>query len=195
KGIPLVGGITLAGGSLYLQYRNDATFADDYLAGYAEINLFTAVYRFGAKYNFDGTAELLSASPLADVPPSAGAVSAQAGVSRSFSVPADSGPIVLSAAWQNAAATIPAFRVTGPRGVSYTNADSGNGSVEIVPGLSSDTRLTVAVRAPAAGTWTLELPQPEALGAVTIEGAGAAPAPSVAVTAPAGTVSGDAVTL
>ena len=188
-GIPVIGGLSLAGGSAYLQYRHNGTFADDYIAGYAEMRWFGVTFRMGQKVNFDGTTTLLSAAPL---PPALGAasvagVSVQAAGSGAFMVAPGTESILLSAGWPNAAAGSVPFRIIAPDGTVYVNADSGGGKIELVPELTNSKRLTVAVRLPAAGRWTMELTNIDALGAPTFDGAAPLPAPTIALTAPAGT--------
>jgi hypothetical protein len=195
--IPLIGGLTMVGGSAYLQYRNNGTFADDFVSGYVEIPVGPFTKRFGLRVGFDGSVESLSA-PLPSVAPAAGAaagaVSAQDLAARkSFGVSSSGEPVVLGAGWENAAAPGVPFRVVAPDGTVYTNTDAGRGKIQVLPELSSDRRLSVAVLSPQPGVWTLELPQPDALGAVTIDGVATLDAPSVTVTSPSTTVSGEQV--
>jgi hypothetical protein len=193
--IPLIGGMTMFGGSAYLQYRNNDTFADDFVSGYVEIPVGPFTRRFGLRVGFDGTVESLSA-PLPAVAPAAAAVSAQdLAAGKSFGVSSSGEPVVLSAGWENAAAPGVPFRVVAPDGTSYTNADAGHGKILVVPELSGDRRLSVAILSPEPGVWTLELPQPGALGAVTMDGVATLNAPSVTVTSPSSAVSGDQVSV
>jgi hypothetical protein len=189
-GIPVIGGVNIAGASAYLQYRNNNTFADDFIAGYGEFRWFGILFRIGAKMNFDGTAELLSASPLPPAAPAVGLVSVQAAAARAFMVSQGAGAVLLSAGWETASAGAVPFRITAPDGTVYTNADSGGGKIEVASELTNSKRLTVAVRNPAPGPWSIELTNADALGAVTFEGAAPLPLPTIRLTAPAGTQAG-----
>lgn len=189
-GIPVIGGVSVAGGSAYAQYRHNGTFADDYIAGYAQFTYFGITFRIGQRMNFDGTTELLSASPLPQVAQPAGLVSVQAAAARAFDVAPGMESVLLSAGWERAAAGPVPFRIVAPDGTVFSSADSGGGKIQVAAELSHSKRITVAVRDPEPGPWTMELTDVEALGAVTLGAAAPLAIPAVSLTDPEGTQSG-----
>lgn len=200
ESVPLVGGTQLFGGNMFLNYRHNATLADDYIAGYADIATWFGTFRTGARVNFDGTATVLGLVPLNEASPSpAGAPPAgtNGGVplsaSRSFAVPAGSGFVLLSAAWTNELPSVP-IRVIDPHGTVYTSANFGT-IVDYVDEFTGAKRATVAVREPVSGSWTLELPDVSEIGTVNFEAFGVAEEPSIAFSSPLGAVPGGQVSI
>jgi hypothetical protein len=198
--VPLIGGTQLFGGRMFFNYAHNGTLADDYIAGYADIATWFGTFRTGARVNFDGTATVLGLVPLSEAPapgapprPQGGPAPAPtAGASRSFTVPAGSRFAVLSAAWANAVAGDVPLRVRGPDGTIYTPANFG-AVVDYVDQFTSSKRATVAVHQPMPGTWTIEVPETDPLGAVTFEAFNAAVEPTILFTSPAGAVPGGSV--
>ena len=114
---------------------------------------------------------------------------------QGLDVPAGNPYILLSANWPNAAQGNVPFQIVAPDGTVYTNADLGGPTIAEVPDLSGSTALTIAVDAPAAGNWTMELPGSANLGTTQFTEYGPTPATSIVVNTPSTLVQGGSVSI
>jgi hypothetical protein len=186
-------------GTVQAYLSSAADTSKSYFAAWTQLNSFFGISSsIGVRYNLDGSTQLLNDGNLPVIPaPMAqirSLIAVASSTSQSFTVKAGSPYILLSSSWAKAAATVP-FQITSPNGTVYTEANLGNGVIALVPTLSGSTAKTIAINAPAAGTWQLTLPSITTLGTVTLQGFAPTPGSSVKITSPAAEVSSSAVTI
>ena len=185
--LPAAFGGTSVSATLQMQIAPALPSVDSYLAGWFQPTVLGVSRTVGLEYTFDGTWHLLLGA-LPPIPSPALVPDASTAAAQSFTVPAGQPYILLSASWANAASGVP-FQVVAPNGTVYSSANLNTAVVATVPALSSSTATTVAVNAPAAGTWQLVLPTTTGLGAVSFQGTAPEPSSSVQVTSPTTAVS------
>ncbi len=177
--VPFLGGLDMASGTGYFQYRNNHSAHDDFVRIYGRmvLPLFGPIVR-GVELNFAGNVTYITSeipiphqSPQFDVPN---------GVRRLF----------LTADWQNDVGPV-SISVRSPDGVVYTESDiADNPNMAVVEQLSGTTITTVGILAPTPGIWTIILSNIGALGEVEYSATRNSVAPQITM----GAVSADNLT-
>ena len=191
NGLPIVGGWSIGTGQVsfenrYFEFRGQLSLPE-----FLGLNS-----PFGFRINSDGTFNRLGGVDLPRGGPGAPDLPARddgpVAASGAFHVPAGQPYILLAATWTGPGRGSLPVELVSPDGGRYTYAEltSGGGLAAVVPSLSGSTQVTVAVKAPAAGTWTLVVPDSTGLNGLRFDAIGATATPSVSVTAPAQVVGG-----
>ncbi len=200
-GIPVIGGQNVAGGGIELVYAyNNPT--DQYFDIWGTINYWLGTATGGAHIDLNPAATgtwgywIFSAPPNpSGAPATLTTLSASASeLQDTFTVGSGTPYVLLTASWANAAVNVP-VQITAPDGTTYSEADFPN-TVAFVGQLGSPTSETVAISNPAAGNWTITLPDTTNLGTVSFSALAGEPLlnPTLAfLQTPAGATTGAAL--
>jgi hypothetical protein len=211
--IPLYGSlfstqtINIASGNFYLNY-DPGNEAQDYIDLWGGANpLFPIPIGVHVGYSPSISVTPLYASNLPSVPSNSSRTAAIApaefnseaspadtpSASMSFSVAPQTSWIFLEATWINGSLNVP-IELEAPNGTTYTQSEiEDTPGMGIVSEMSDSTQETVGVSNPAAGDWTLILPNTSGLGSVSFNGIGGTPvtgAQLVFLQQPAGATAG-----
>ncbi len=196
--IPIIGGTELGSGSMYLQYRNNGSSADDFVAGWGSLTipLYGKVTK-GIRVRFDGSWETLGATEIAAIagPQSfinvgsvegIGLQTVVPGAMQAFDVPSGTPYALFGADWDNPGSGVE-IQLLAPDETLYDEAAiAADPNMELAAGLSDMSGRTVVVVNPTPGTWTVIVPDVTGLGNVSFSAqTEASGAPTVSLTGPA----------
>jgi FG-GAP repeat protein/fibronectin type III domain protein len=164
-------------GSVYCTITTDGNDSNDYIAAWTEISLFGISVAAGVKYNFDGengwdgwsiiggekidsiisTMAYSSPPAIAANAPRLLTSSGSYSESESWNIAAGEGTVLFSVDWGNESENVE-ISLIGSDGTVYDQAGIVSSSaMQIVEDLSGAHNLVIAVDAPDAGTWELEV--------------------------------------
>ena len=182
-----IGGMRIVGGNFLLNYINDPSPSNDFVAGWGWID----PLELGLRVWFDGRWEIMGgkelkpleqkvAQAMTDRVASEAADSPRAATTpyhESYAIGPDTGWVLFIAEWENPSSAA-VLTLQTPSGQVLTGADP---SLVIVSALSNDRRKAIWIKKPAAGTWVATLSGITDLGVVDIAAMVSVPAPSVHV--------------
>lgn len=171
--IRLVGGTTIASANGYFQFRNDGMGSTDFVLAYGQVHMpFGDPLTLGVKVDFDGNVNFIRSAkelPPIQIPASAVEGEAATAAEQRFSVPANLPRLVLITEWDNAAPATTVELVTPDGRVIRESEFASEAEIAIATDLSGDTSKTVVIANPAAGDWTIRIPDTSGLGSVNFE--------------------------
>ncbi len=193
--IPIIGtfldeNITIANGNFYLNY-NPAIGSEDYVdlwgtTGLTSLSVPLIQFPEGVQVVFSPSpsVNLLYANNLPSVPadslgaPQTGVSSPatqSSNASMTFTVASGTPWVLLEAGWSNSSSNVP-VEVVAPNGTTYSESQFSSAiGIGLIDQMSGSTNETVGISDPAAGQWTLILPNTTGLGPVTFDAVGATP--------------------
>ncbi len=174
-GVPLIGGKQIASGQFLLNYVNNLSMADDFVAGWGPIWTPFGDLVLGLQVWLDGDWNILGATEIDALEQGKGTDG------QSFEVAPGVDWVLLAAQWENASTTADLTLET-PSGLVLTEAAIlADPSMAIVDELTDDHQTVVRVDNPEAGGWTVVVTDPADLGAVEITAYRHDSAPAVSV--------------
>lgn len=177
--VPWIGGTSIVGGQYLLNYVNDLSPSNDFVAGWGSLG----PIQLGLRVWFDGRWDLMGALELDSWAGGGneGQGEGELPSSKSYLVAADTDWVLFLAEWKNASSTAD-FVLQTPSGLVLSQAEiEANPSMEIVDQLARGNRKAVLVRHPEQGVWALTISDTTGLGTVDLAALQSDPLPSVTV--------------
>lgn len=182
--MPLAGGFTISSANVYMQYRNDSSSSNDYIAVWQTLNLpVVGETTAGLRVFFNGDWETIGGKTVATFAAGEGEFG-DGDTFEMFDVPADTPDLLLSADWENATTGVEII-VRKPDGTVLQESDiASDPNIAIVDDFSNDFHRAVSINAPEAGAWSIQVVDATGLGQVTFSAMAGTAAPTVSITAP-----------
>lgn len=156
--IPLIGGTDAVSGDFVLDYSNDSSSFNDFVAAWTTFTIpLLGSLQLGFRVYLDGSYGIIGAAEINEIvsPPPVG--EGEQAVGASFSIPTGTPWTLLSAQWDDGAVDR-TIVLTSPSGETITEADlAGRSDIAIVDDLSDPMRRVVVVTTPEAGQWTVSV--------------------------------------
>ena len=157
--IPLIGGYDAVTGKFTLDYSNDSTNANDFVAAWTTFDLvYFGETHLGFRVFLDGRFGTIGAEEIAELtPPGPPGEGEHVGGSAMYQIKPDTTWALLSAQWDSGA-TDRTIVLTMPSGETITEANlAGRTDIAIVNDLSGPMRRVVIIDQPDAGQWTVSV--------------------------------------
>lgn len=158
--IPLIGGFNAVGGQFVLDYSNDFSSGNDFVAAWNTFSIpLLGDLNLGFRVYTDGSFGTIGAEEIAEIVAS-GSLQGEGepiGNGALFRIESDTAWALLAAQWDSGGSDS-TIVLTTPTGETITEADlSGRGDIAIVTDLTSPTRRVVVIQSPDAGDWKIDL--------------------------------------
>ncbi|MCA9140931.1 MAG: hypothetical protein KDB00_29370, partial [Planctomycetales bacterium] len=165
--IPLIGGINAVSGQFVLDYSNDFSSGNDFVAAWNTFSIpLIGDLNLGFRVYTDGSFGIIGAEEISEIVAFESLPGEGEPISNGALFPVESGtPWALLAAQWDSSPTPRTIVLTTPSGETITEAEfSGRSDIAIVTDLTLPTRRVVIIDSPESGDWKIDLADDTGLG-------------------------------